>query len=173
MVVQLCEACQCVGRVLPGFADGLDKLLRRARGRFGEPLALLDLLERTAPVAVLGAVDDAVFWELLAQVVADPQARNSDSVFTEETRATLFGPLYHRLLALPVGAHLTLTGAADLRDTLPRIVGPTPAGLTPFSMRQVTIQRGATFSGAPSSLTAQRFADMTEEPPPWCLTLVF
>lgn len=137
------------------------------------PLALLDLLERTAPVAVLGAVDDAVFWELLAQVVADPQARNSDRVFTEQTRATLFGPLYHRLLALPVGAHLTLTGAADLRDTLPRIVGPAPAGLTPFTVRQVTIQRGATFSGAPSSLTAQRFVHMTEEPPPWCLTLVF
>lgn len=166
-------------------ADGERVLEVRHRGRsllfpswkfdIRGPLALLDLLERTAPLAVLGAVDDAVFWELLAHLVADPQARTSTTIFTEQTRAALFGPLFDRLIALPVGAHLTLAGPADLCGTLPRVLGPSPSSPDPaaFTLRQVTIHRGATFPQAPSSMTAQRFAEMTEEPPPWCLTLVF
>jgi hypothetical protein len=38
--------------------------------------------------------------------------------------------------------------------------------------RYVRISRGATFPGIPASSTARKFTSMTEEVPPWFITLV-
>ncbi|MFO0774963.1 MAG: hypothetical protein U0172_09890 [Nitrospiraceae bacterium] len=140
------------------------------------PLALVDLLDRTAALGVLGAVDDAVFWELIGQLIEEPRARTRDVVLTAETTPTLFGSLFERLTQLPIGQIVSLADLTPLRTTIPRVL-PTTATHPPRSaaiaIRHVTIRRGAFFHEAPASLTAQRFSGMSEEPPPWCLTLAF
>lgn len=136
------------------------------------PLALLDLLTRTGSVAVLGAVDATVFWELLAQLVADPRPRTPDVIFTDETRPRLFGDLYPRLSAVPIGGRVSLAELATLRQDIPRVLPSPSRGRATMAFRYVGIRRGATFPDCPSSLTARRFEQMSEEPPPWFLVLV-
>lgn len=136
------------------------------------PLALLDLVARRGRVAVLGAVDSQVFWELLSQLLADPRFRPRDVIFTSATIPEIFGDVYTELAALPLGASLRLSEVATLRPLLPRVLSDPAEPAQPFRFRYVEVRRGATFPGIPASRTARLFKDMIEEEPPWFLVLV-
>lgn len=133
------------------------------------PLALLDAMARRGELCVLAAVDSEVFWEVLAQLVADPGVRPADTILTPALIAKLFGTIHRRLMALPVGGSVLLSDLAELRADLPCVLGQ-PGGL--YRFRSVEIRRGAVFPGMPASSTAHRFNEMVEESPPWCLILV-
>ncbi len=162
--------------------DGQPALEVRHRGRallfpswkfdIRGPIALLDLMTRRGAVAVLGAVDDTVFWELLGQLVADPRMRPRDVILTDATRRTVFGDLYVTLTALPIGGRLSLAAVAPLREDLPRVLPGSNRTTPTVGFRFVEIRRGATFSDMPASLTARRYRDMTEEVPPWFVVFV-
>ena len=131
------------------------------------PLALLNLLARRGAVCVLGAVDDQVFWELLAQLLDDSRYRPQEEPFTRETLPKIFGNLYDILVGLPVGESIDLSSQATLRHEYPPSMGGTAA-----VFRYIRIHRGATFPGSPSSSTARQFSSMREEASPWSVTLV-
>ncbi len=133
------------------------------------PLALLDLMRRRASVVVLSAMDQDVFWEVLSQVVADPQARPPDTILTPALLPDLFGGLHGTLTALPVGSSLLLADVTRLRDDIPAVLDG--AG-TSYRFRYAEVRRGALFDGLPASQTARRFGSMKEEVPPWMLVLV-
>lgn len=136
------------------------------------PLALLSLLARRGLLCVVGAVDAQVFWELLAQLLEDPRYRPPDQPFHPVNLPEIFGEVYHTLADLPIGASIDLSAVAALRRHY------LCAGSSPFMdgvmghFRYVRISRGATFTGTPASSTARKFAFMTEEVPPWFITLV-
>lgn len=124
------------------------------------PLALLQLMARKGGLGLLGAVDNEVFWEVLAQLLAGERFRPRDRVFTPQALPEVFGEVYRRLTALPVGGSLALESVAPLRQDLP------------FRFRRVEVRRGATFEGQPAGRTARLFKDMKEEAPPWMLILL-
>ncbi|MEW6542666.1 MAG: hypothetical protein AB1411_03550 [Nitrospirota bacterium] len=134
------------------------------------PLALLEVLARRGTLGVLSAVDTEVFWELLAQLLEDQQVRPRDVIFTQAILPQVFGVVYERLTALPVGGSVSLGELAPLRQALPSVLDG-PKG-RPFRFRYVEIRRGAVFAGLPASRTARLFTDMKEEAPPWMLILV-
>jgi hypothetical protein len=127
----------------------------------------LNLLARRGAVCVLGAVDDQVFWELLAQLLDDSRYRPQEEPFTRETLPKIFGNLYDILVGLPVGESIDLSSQATLRHEYPPSMGGTAA-----VFRYIRIHRGATFPGSPSSSTARQFSSMREEASPWSVTLV-
>ncbi len=134
------------------------------------PLALLRLAARRGALCVLAAVDDEVFWELLAQLVDDPAMRPADVVFTPDTRRAVFGDVHRALTSLDVGARCSLADVTALRRAFP---GPAADGTpAPHRFRFVEIRRGAVFPDVPASATARHFPHMREEAPPWHLTLV-
>ncbi len=136
------------------------------------PLALLDLMARRAQVCLLAAVDTEVFWELLAQLLADEHVRPRDQVFTPDALPEVFGTLYTQLSRLPLGDRLDLATLAPLRQQIPRVL-PHGRHLKPvFRFRYVEIRRGAELSGLPASSTAGLYKTMPEEAPPWFLALV-
>ncbi len=136
------------------------------------PLALLELMAARGALCVLGAVDSQVFWEILSQLIDDPQVRPRDLILSTQNLSEVFGDIYHKLAALPIGGSCLLSDLTPLRRTFPSVLH-TPAGQTaPYRFRQVIIQRGALFEGVPASSTARRFEGMVEETPPWFLTLV-
>ena len=136
------------------------------------PLALLSLLARRGFLCVLGSVDAQVFWELLAQLLEEPRYRPPGQPFTSANLPTIFGEVYEVLARLPIGQSIDLADVAALRrhylrsDAFPLMAGV--AG----HFRYVRISRGATFPGMPASSTARKFTSMTEEVPPWLVTLV-
>lgn len=131
------------------------------------PLALLNVLARRGAVCILGAVDDQVFWELLAQLLDESRYRPQDEPFTRVTLPKIFGHLYEVLVGLPIGESVDLSSLATLRHHHP----PTADG-TAVAFRYIGIRRGATFPGVPASSTARKFSSMSEELPPWMVTLV-
>jgi len=135
------------------------------------PLALLSLIAQSSYLGVLGAVDNQVFWELLAQLLEDHRFRPKDEPFTSDNLPVIFGDLYGRLSALPVGESFDLSTGATLRTRLSHIVSDGTEQKT-YRFRSVIIRRGAVFPGVPSSSTARRFKDMVEEAPPWMVVLV-
>lgn len=136
------------------------------------PRALLDLLARRGALCLLGAVDNHVFWEILAQLLDDERYRPQDQPFHAANLPQIFGKIYEVLTSLPMGGSIDLADLGMLRrpDTslLPATTGGAPEGI----FRYVRISRGATFPGMPASSTARKFSAMTEEVPPWFLTLV-
>jgi hypothetical protein len=136
------------------------------------PLALLDVIARRGLFCVLGAVDSEVFWELLAQLVADPSRRPQDVLFTEENLPAVFGPLHRYLRALPVGRSQSLAALTELRRNIPHVIPSDSASAATFHFRDVFVQRGATFPGMPASSTARRFPQLREETAPWFLVLI-
>lgn len=136
------------------------------------PLALLDLMAGKGHLCVLGAVDNEVFWEILAQLPADDRYRPTDVIFTQANLPKVFGSLYERLSALPVGQSLDLAGLTNLRQDFPRRVDQRNGQRGPYRFRYVEIRRGATFEGMPAGRTARLFKDMKDEAPPWMLLLV-
>lgn len=131
------------------------------------PLALLNLLARRGAVCVLGAVDDQVFWELLAQLLDDSRYRPQEEPFTRETLPKIFGDLYNVLVGLPVGESTDLSSLATLRHEYPPSMDGTAA-----VFRYIRIRRGAAFPGIPASSTARKFSFMSEEALPWMVTLI-
>lgn len=133
------------------------------------PLALLQLMARRGSLCVLGAVDSQVFWEILVQLIEDPRARPSDRLLTPSVLSESLGTVYQRLDDLPIGSSLNLSDVTELRHVFPAVLNQYP---DPFRFRYVVVRRGATFPGIPASSTARAFQHMTEESPPWFLTLV-
>jgi len=136
------------------------------------PLALLNLVAGKGKLCVLGAIDNEVFWELLAQLLADTRYRPADLLFTPATMPEVFGSLYDRLSALPVGQSLVLADLATLRPNVPPPQGATHLPTRHVRFRYVEVRRGAVFEGQPAGRTARLFKDMKEEAPPWMLILV-
>ncbi len=136
------------------------------------PLALLNLVARRGLLAVLGAVDTQVFWELLSQLVADPAVRPVEQILTPTLLADLFGPVYRRLEELPVGGSAVLNDVTNLRAFIPRVLEGTREHGSAFRFRYVEVRRGAVFPGIPASSTARLFHRMTQEAPPWFMILV-
>lgn len=136
------------------------------------PLALLNIMADKGKLCVLGAVDNEVFWEILAQLLADARYRPSDLIFTPSNLPEVFGSVYDRLSALPVGQAIALADLADLRPNLPHAGGTQSPQARPAHFRYVGVRRGAVFEGQPASRTARLFKDMKEEATPWTLTLV-
>ncbi len=134
------------------------------------PLALLNLLARRGMLCVLAAVDDEVFWEILAQLVEEPGMRPPDVVFTPDRLPEVFGHMHRALSSLPIGTGCHLSDLATLRRTLPPASGKQT--LPAFRFRFVEIRRGALFPGLPAGSTARHFQHMREEVPPWHLVLV-
>ncbi|MDE3224991.1 MAG: hypothetical protein KGN30_06215 [Nitrospirota bacterium] len=136
------------------------------------PLALLDLMAGKGQLCVLGAVDHEVFWEILAQLPADARYRPADVIFTQATVPDVFGSIYERLSALPVGQSLDFSHLTDLRQDFPRRGSQGGGSPDSYRFRHVEIRRGATFEGLPAGRTARLFKDMKDEAPPWMLLLV-
>ena len=136
------------------------------------PLSLLNLVARRGAVGVLAAVDDEVFWEILAQLVDDPNMRPADVVFSPETLPDVFGHVHQALSSLKIGERCHLSDVIPLRRNISG--GTTPLERKPVThrFRFVEIRRGAVFPGMPASFTAHQFAHMSEEAPPWHLVLV-
>jgi hypothetical protein len=135
------------------------------------PAALLSLVAERGKLVVLSSVDSEVFWEILSQLLEGEEYRPKNVIYTPSAVAGVFGNVYHRLRALPIGGSLVLSDAAPLRAVLPQHGRPIPIG-TRYRFRYVEVRRGAVFDGIPSSQTARLFCHMTEEEPPWFLVLV-
>ena len=136
------------------------------------PLALLNLAARRGALCVLAAVDDEVFWEILAQLVEDPGMRPTDVVFTPDVLPEIFGHVHQTLAALDVGARCSLADLTALRRTIPAESSSGKRKPPTFRFRFVEIRRGAVFPGIPAGFTARQFRQMSEEVPPWHLVLV-
>lgn len=136
------------------------------------PLALLELMGTHGALCILGAVDSQVFWEILSQLIDDPRVRPPDRIFSAQNLPEIFGDIYQRLSTLPLGGSCVLSDLTPLRRTFPSVLRLPARQTASYRFRQATIQRGARFEGVPASSTAGRFQGMTEETPPWFLTLV-
>lgn len=139
------------------------------------PLALLGLLAERGGLCVLGAVDNQVFWEFLAQLLEEPRYRPLERPFTDSTIPEIFGDVYQALHHLPIGDSVNLADISALRR--PFLLREPAASSHPrnhadHGFRYVRISRGATFPGFPASSTARMFPVMGEEATPWFLTLV-
>jgi hypothetical protein len=136
------------------------------------PLALLSLLACRGALCILGAVDNQVFWELLAQLLDEPRYRPQDRPFTPATLPDVFGEVYEALNRLPIGDSVDLADLGTIRRPFQApspVVRPSPVTV---AFRYVRISRGATFPGIPTGSTAKKFSAMAEEAPPWFLTLI-
>lgn len=136
------------------------------------PLALLSLLASRGFLCVLGSVDAQVFWELLAQLLEEPRYRPPDFPFNSTNLPEIFGEVYHVLAGLPIGGSINLADLAPLRRHYLQSDSPLSMGGVAGHFRYVRVSRGATFPGAPASSTARKFSSMTEEDPPWLVTLI-
>ncbi len=135
------------------------------------PLALLRLMAQRGALCVLGAVDAQVFWEILSQLLEPSRYRPRDEPFTPANIPEVFGEVYRALHELPIGGSVTLSDLAPLRSALPGD-GSSERDAHSETFRYVSIKRGATFEGIPASSTARQFSSMSEELPPWLITLV-
>ena len=136
------------------------------------PLALLNLAARRGALCVLAAIDDEVFWEILAQLVEDPGMRPTEVVFTPEVLPEVFGHVHHALASLKIGERCNLSDVSPLRQTLPAGANPRERKPGTHRFRFVEIRRGAVFPGMPAGGTARQFRHMSEEVPPWHLVLI-
>ncbi|MFY4730781.1 hypothetical protein [Nitrospira sp. BLG_2] len=121
---------------------------------------------------MLGAVDSQVFWELLAQLLEDSRHRPTEQPFNSANLPTIFGEVYHALAGLPIGESIDLAEVVALRRHYLRSSSSSLMEGAADHFRYIRISRGATFPGIPASSTARKFASMTEEVPPWFLTMV-
>lgn len=136
------------------------------------PLALLDVAAHRGALCMFSAIDDEVFWEILAQLVEDPGMRPPDVVFTPETIPEIFGHIHQTLSSLKVGERCNLSDITPLRRNLPASTTPQERNPGSRRFRFVEIRRGAVFPGMPAGSTARQFRHMSEEVPPWHLVLV-
>ena len=119
------------------------------------PLTLLDVMVRRGSVCILSAIDSEVFWETLAQLLADERYRPADVLFSPPTVKEIFGSIYTKLTQLPLGGRISLSELADVRTSLHRVIQRSDLDPEEYGLGYVEIRRGATFEGIPSSFTAQ------------------
>ena len=136
------------------------------------PLALLDLAARRGALCILSAIDDEVFWEILAQLIEDPGMRPQDIVLTPETIPEIFGHVHQTLTSLTIGERCNLSNVTPLRQALPANTTQQERNPITRRFRFVEIRRGAAFPGMPAGGTARQFRHMSEEVSPWHLVLV-
>lgn len=136
------------------------------------PCALLNLMATRGSLCVLGAVDNQVFWELLAQLLDESRYRPQDRLFTEADLPQIFGEVYESLNRLSIGDSVDLADLGTLRRPCPAPESVNAPNHAAPAFRSVRIRRGATFPGIPAGSTARKFSGMVEEVPPWFLTLV-
>lgn len=136
------------------------------------PRALLNLMANRGALCVLGAVDNQVFWELLAQLLDEPRYRPQDRLFTTANLPEIFGELYQALNRLSIGDSVDLADLGLLRRVCLSPESVDAQNHQAPTFRSVRIRRGATFPGIPAGSTARKFSGMVEEVPPWFLTLV-
>ena len=136
------------------------------------PLALLDLAAHRGALCILSAIDDEVFWEILAQLVEDSGMRPPDVVFTPDVLPEIFGHVHQTLASLKIGERCNLSDVTPLRQTMPASTTPRERNPIAYRFRFAEIRRGAVFPGMPAGSTARRFRHMSEEAPPWHLMLV-
>ena len=138
------------------------------------PVALLNVLAERGLLCILGAVDNQVFWEILAQLLEAPRYRPQERLFTRDALPEIFGDVYQALHHLQVGETVNLADIGAVRG--PFLFGASttssPSQHPDRGFRYVRISRGATFPGIPASSTARMFPMMAEEAMPWFLTLV-
>jgi hypothetical protein len=136
------------------------------------PLALLKFMAQRSHVAILSAIDDEVFWEVLSQLLADDRFRPPNKIFTKALLPEVFGKVYEELSTMAVGERKDLSRLADLRDPMPFGVAMKEGNQMPCRFRYVEIRRGAVLEGVPSSFTARQFSQMKEESIPWWVILI-
>jgi hypothetical protein len=136
------------------------------------PCALLNLMATRGSLCVLGAVDNQVFWELLAQLLDESRYRPQDRLFTEADLPEIFGEVYESLNRLSIGDSVDLADLGTLRRPCPAPESVNAPNHAAPAFRSVRIRRGATFPGIPAGSTARKFSGMVEEVPPWFLTLI-
>ena len=136
------------------------------------PLTLLNGMIRRGSVCILSAIDSEVFWETLAQLLADERYRPANVLFSPPTLKETFGAIYTKLTQLPLGGRISLSDLAELRTSLPRVSQCSDLDGEEYRLGYVEIRRGATFEGIPSSFTARQFSEMKEEEPPWWIIVV-
>ena len=136
------------------------------------PLALLDVLSHRGQLCVLGAVDNQVFWELLAQVLEDSRYRPNNRPFTAENMSAIFGDVYQSLSDLAVGETFDLSICGRLRSDIPRVLSGKTFQDSSYRFLSIHVRRGGVFPHMPASSTARRFREMVEETLPWMVTLV-
>ncbi len=136
------------------------------------PLLLLDVLARRGQLCLLGAIDNQVFWELLAQLLDDPRYRPANQPFTSDNIQTIFGSIFEGLIRLQIGESVDLADCGALRSEIPRALPTTSQYSSPYRFSSIQVRRGAFFPNMPASSTARTFRDMVEEAPPWMVTLV-
>lgn len=136
------------------------------------PLALLNLAARRGALCVLAAIDDEVFWEILAQLVEDPVMRPANVVFTPEALPEIFRHVHQALTSLKIGERCNLSDVTPLRQTIPAVTTHRERNPGNRRFRFVEIRRGAVFPGMPAGSTARQFRQMSEEAPPWHLVLI-
>lgn len=136
------------------------------------PLQLLEFMTMHGRVGVVSAVDDEVFWEMLAQLLEDERYRPKNRILTPDVRGQIFGEIFEVLQNLSEGDRLDLSRLASIRDPLPwnRKAGRESVG--PCRLKYVEIRRGAVIPGIPSSFTARQFKEMNEESTPWWIIFV-
>ena len=151
-----------------------DKILTFPPWKFNivGPLALLEFMGQRGQVGVLSAIDDEVFWEILSQILADPQFRPSNTIFTKDSIPDVFGSVYEKLDSLPIGERIDLSKVSELRDRIPSGAASQTQKAEFFKFQYVEIRRGAMWEGIPSSFTAKQFSHMTEESIPWWVIFV-
>ena len=136
------------------------------------PLTLLDVMIRRGSVCILSAIDSEVFWETLAQLLADERYRPVDVLFSPDAIKEVFGSIHTKLTRLPLGGRISLSECAELRKSLHWDSQCSDLETGEYGLGYVEIRRGATFEGIPSSFTARQFAEMKEEEAPWWIIVV-
>lgn len=136
------------------------------------PLTLLNLMLERGALGILSAIDGEVFWETLAQLLAEDRYRPSDVIFTPGAVKDIFHPLYARLSELPYGGRIRLSAIAEVRATLPQGISRQEHHKRRYRLRDVEIRRGAAFEGVPSSFTARQYVHMKDEATPWWIILI-
>ncbi len=136
------------------------------------PLALLQTVGSRSRMAVLSAIDDEVFWEILSQLVEDDVYRPHNIVFTPETLPQIFGGVYRDLSLLTVGEKIDLSTVVAIRKQLPAQTTSRTNILASVKVRYIEVRRGAVWEGVPSSFTARQFSRMREESTPWWIIFV-
>jgi hypothetical protein len=136
------------------------------------PLALLKTMASHGSLCILSAVDGEVFWETLAQLLADDRYRPCNVLFAEDSLKDVFGPIYTELFHLPIGGRVSLADLGDIRKTFPMSKTTMSSEAGSLTLRYVEIRRGAVLDEIPAGFTARQFVHMKAETPPWWIIMV-
>ena len=136
------------------------------------PLVLLNSMARAGGICILSAIDEEVFWETIAQLLADDRYRPPEKIYTKQVLPEIFGPLYSEFTRLAIGDRLILSDSVEPRPCLLERQNNQGCTVKPIWIRYVEIWRGAMLPGIPAGFTARQFAHMGEEDDPWWILFI-